>query len=338
MENARLIALSIFVSYFLAIICLFGVILNSFRGLVGAASKSKVLAFSGLTVASFAHTWFYMFEFMHWSFSDYETTASSIAEAPLDRLTDWLLNTALFEQAWAVVSFGKMNWWWSEQLCLFTVGFWTAFLYFQGSRYGVKHVWAYMLLGQLVAISVASSLFYLAIILSPRQRGYKPLEPSLAPPVLWVSTFIALACVFRSPYTDESAFLLNLLVMHGLIVVPLFFVNSAKMAFWIPVESLYGMYLLAAVTMRIKTTAAAWESSGSGAKFLMDAWSTLHSHPAQSSIGYDVVWTTMSFMAWSILEGGGVMASLLAPVTSVGISAPLSVWPAKVDKRKIDKS
>ncbi len=58
MENARLFALSILVSYFLVIICLFGVILNSFRGLVGAASKSKVLAFSTLTVASFAHTWF----------------------------------------------------------------------------------------------------------------------------------------------------------------------------------------------------------------------------------------------------------------------------------------
>ncbi|KAF9030009.1 hypothetical protein BDZ89DRAFT_1245906 [Hymenopellis radicata] len=244
-----------------------------------------------------------MFKFMHWSFIDYEATASSIAEAPLDRLTDWLLNTTLFEQAWAAVSFGKMNWWWSEQLCLFTVGFWTAFLYFQ-----------------------VSNLFYLAIILSPRQRGYKPLEPSLAPPVLWVSTFIALACVFRSPYTDESAFLINLLIMHGLIVVPLFFVNSATMTFWVLVESLYRMYLLAAVTMHIKTTAAAWESSGSGAKFLMDAWSTLHSHPAQSSIGYDVVWTTMSFMLWSNLEGGGVMASLLAPVTSVGVSAPLSIW------------
>lgn len=31
------------------------------------------------------------------------------------------------------------------------------------------------------------------------------------------------------------------------------------------------------------------------------AWDVLHSHPAQSSIGWDVVWTTISFVVWQVI-------------------------------------
>ena len=49
----------------------------------------------------------------------------------VERLSDWLVNTALFEQAWAVVCVELDNWWWSEQLCLFTAGPWTVFLFLE---------------------------------------------------------------------------------------------------------------------------------------------------------------------------------------------------------------
>ncbi len=51
------------------------------------------------------------------------------------RITSWLVNTDLFEQAWATVCRGPMNWWWSEQLCLFTVSIWTVFLATKGSSF-----------------------------------------------------------------------------------------------------------------------------------------------------------------------------------------------------------
>jgi hypothetical protein len=38
----------------------------------------------------------------------------------------------MFEQAWKIVCEGPLRWWWSEQLCLFTAGAWTVFLFAQG--------------------------------------------------------------------------------------------------------------------------------------------------------------------------------------------------------------
>jgi len=60
---------------------------------------------------------------------------------------------------------------------------------------------------------------------------------------------------------------------------------------------------------------------------------TLYSHPAQSSIGFDVVWTTISFLAWSLLRPharkgvfkriiGLVLMLAGCLVLSVGVVAP----------------
>lgn len=74
-----------------------------------------------------------MFKFMHWSFTTYDKNLGFEPDTPLlNRVTEWLLNTAMFEQAWFVVCAGPMNWWWSEQICLYTVGAWTIFLVVQG--------------------------------------------------------------------------------------------------------------------------------------------------------------------------------------------------------------
>lgn len=71
-----------------------------------------------------------------WSFHDYEATAPPAIDAALiNRLTSWLLDTSLFRQAWAAVCSGLFNWWWSEQLCLYTAGAWTVFLATEGMSY-----------------------------------------------------------------------------------------------------------------------------------------------------------------------------------------------------------
>jgi hypothetical protein len=70
-----------------------------------------------------------------WSFRDFENTRvqqQDIQEGMLIlRVGTWLVNTALFEQAWSAVCMVPLNWWWSEQLCLFTAGAFTVFLFTQ---------------------------------------------------------------------------------------------------------------------------------------------------------------------------------------------------------------
>ncbi|KAK0186739.1 hypothetical protein F5146DRAFT_142280 [Armillaria mellea] len=335
----KTVALSIFASYFLLICFLFGLILKDFLRPTSrsvSVSNSKVSVFAALTLASFGHTWFYMFKFMSWSFSDYErmilrTEVNSL----LDRISSWLVDTKLFEQAWAAVSFGAVNWWWSEQLCLFTAGFWTVFVFHESRRYGIKNAWAYMLLGQVVAISVAANLFHLAILLSPQYS--KPKPRGGAPYVLWVPVLCSLLNVLISPFTNEETFLPNLLAMHAVLMLPLL-LPSAGRSFSMSYSSLYSIILISAAVMQLKTTYLAI-SETDFPSFLASTFETLHSHPAQSSIGYDVVWTTLSFVAWVRLGTkyeAPVLSLVSVPIVSVGVIAPY-VMRLSIGQRDGDK-
>ncbi|KAF7324900.1 hypothetical protein MKEN_00532200 [Mycena kentingensis (nom. inval.)] len=322
---AAVCSVGVFVCYFSVIAFLFTLIV---RDLATRASVLPVTAyvFIALTIASFTHTWFYMFNFMAWSFHDYESTAVPAVDATsLQRLSQWLLNTSLFEQAWAGVCFGRFNWWWSQQLCLFTVGPWTIFLASEGPRFQVKRVWAYMLLGQLVAISVASNLFYLALVLSPQSLPTR-INPH-APLRLWLPVLISFLTVGISPFTNEQTFLPNLLLMHTLIVVPLVSSSPPNRGGGIfTLRRLYAIVCISALILHLRASNIAGFSTNfrtipTTAEHL---WTTLHSHPAQSSIGWDVIWTTISCLLWTAISvGPQTVASMLLDVGlgSIGFAA-----------------
>lgn len=199
-----------------------------------------------------------------------------------------------------------------------------------------------MLLGQLVAISVAANLFFLAVLLSPpAKKGRETTNAKMTPPILWISVLLSLVTIGISPYTTERTFLPNLLTMHTLIILPLlpFGYNTAS-RFSIPTRRLYLLTALIGGALRARSTLAAFISltpeyqSASG--FLAAAWHTLHSHPAQSSIGWDVIWTTISFLAWYAISSPSPSASagtehptqsvlIDSLLFSVGVSAPLAL-------------
>jgi hypothetical protein len=197
-----------------------------------------------------------------------------------------------------------------------------------------------MLLGQLVAISVASNLFYLTICLStPTSRSEKSNSPLLAPPGLWLSILLSLITVGISPLTSEHTFLLNLLLMHALLFVP-FFSNAptnlaGKNGFSIRIRTLYSLITIFALVLRLRTIMSVLSyvprETHTLKMLAVVAWRVLYSHPAQSSIGWDVVWTTISFFVWKLVGLRRQMQGSIGPkllplatetlVASVGVSA-----------------
>ncbi|KAI9461079.1 hypothetical protein F5148DRAFT_1215842 [Russula earlei] len=324
----QFIGLAIFVIYFLSIFFLFLLIVQSIserRRALGSVSWSHI----GLALASFAHTWYYMLSFMQWSFVEYERNAlGGSTEPTLVRVANWLANTALFEQAWTTVCNGPLKWWWSEQLCLFTVGFWTVFLSTKGREFQVRHLWAYMVLGQLVAISVGMNLFFFALPPTARAAVFSTRERTV-PPLLWLSVLASLATVLLVPHSlRHDYFLSNLLVMHALLVIPLLPINVGRTGrLHIRTRTLYQLVTLLAVTARLGTTMGIVGGPGM-------VWAVLKSHPAQASIGWDVLWTTISFLMWVRPGTSTVRRQLTVTVTlalasvfgSIGTSAPLYFW------------
>jgi len=350
LDLSRLSAFAIFVSYFLLIIGLFCLIVaNLPRSNRQNGIPVAVYIFGVLAVVSFVHTWYYMLGFMTWSFRNFEKSSSIQSDVFYERLTNWLRGTRLFQQAWGLVCTGPLNWWWSEQLCLFTVGAWTIFVSAQGKRYGIKHVWAYMLLGQVVAISVASNLFYIAICLSPALSPSRSARNNkltlLAPLTLTLPVITSLLTIGFTPFTTTHTFLPNLLLMHALLIVPLSLdAPTEPHQFTVKFRTLYKITTILALALRLRTMVSVFTSIPRDAQSIKGlatiAWDTLHSHPAQSSIGWDVVWTTVSFFAWQVIgvrphlrsrEGANVQAkgrlgslvSLVVGMTvfSVGVSA-----------------
>ncbi|KAH9053110.1 hypothetical protein EDB87DRAFT_1653824 [Lactarius vividus] len=301
LSTEQLTGLVVFGSYFISILCLFVLVVQSISerhrlaATSGNASKSSSWIYAGLALASFGYTWYYMISYMQWSFMDYERSAGLLkngTEPILERVANWLRNTPLFEQAWTIVCDGPLRWWWSEQLCLFTVGFWTIFLQTKGKEHGVKHVWAYMLLGQLVAISVATNLFFLALVPPAKEKK----AASSVPLVLWLSVLASLVTVMLVPHSlQHDYFLSNLLVMHALLVLPLLpLPTSSTVRLRMPARTVYWLVALLSAATRVRTvTMSGSLTAGPGT-----LWAVLKSHPAQSSIGWDIVWTTISVLIW----------------------------------------
>jgi len=79
----------------------------------------------------------------------------------------WLADTApLSVDAWEIIMEGGTRFWWAQQLFLGT-GAWAVFVGIEGKRRRIRHLWAYILLGPLVARSFAMNLFFLAVLLAP---------------------------------------------------------------------------------------------------------------------------------------------------------------------------
>jgi hypothetical protein len=220
-----------------------------------------------------------------------------------------------------------------------------------GKRHNITYLWAYMLLGQIVAISVASNLFYLALVLSERSlssRNKLSLKKTVSARLV-VSVLLSLVTVALSPFTSPKTFLPNLLVMHVLLFVPLISIattsSSSETSFSVNLNTLYRVIHLACAGIHIRTVIAAvgsLQTSSKSADIFKDAWKILYSHPAQSSIGWDVIWTSLSFIAWILLrpprgynDGLGMLNKyyygiamylmLATPVASIAVTAPYAL-------------
>ncbi|KAM0748044.1 hypothetical protein T439DRAFT_335963 [Meredithblackwellia eburnea MCA 4105] len=242
----------------------------------------------------------------------------------------WLDETSLFVEAWGRVCSNWRRWWWSEQLCAWTAGPLTVLLSREGRLGKVKHAWAYMLLGQVVAISFAQALFLSAwsSTTPPHVAGGNKLpgkpkgrlsERYQLPPstnkvidrpshLLVISTLLSLVTVYLVPSTISTpSFLPNLLFMHIFLILPLLPSKTLYTPSSLSFQSLYCLLALVGTGLRIPTYAQLLSplSSLSGntiALFVKREYQTLFEHPAESSIGFDVVWTTVSFLVWMVLE------------------------------------
>lgn len=160
-----------------------------------------------------------------------------------------------------------------------------------------------MLLGQIVAISFATNLFFLAVLVHDAEENKK--TPSSAPRLRGRSSDTAILLVnliitiLLFGNLDSPYFIYLLLAPHILAFAPILrdrlTHNSTPSHQLGEPSKLLQLGILAALI-----------SAGTSRAFNQGAdWSvilkTLHEHPAVSSVGWDVICCWVSYTAWALL-------------------------------------
>ncbi|KAG2233961.1 hypothetical protein BDF21DRAFT_450291 [Thamnidium elegans] len=330
------LAVGILASYFLLIIFLFYKISPQLTHCIKNLTP-EITLFLILAVFSFLSTWTYMFKFFAFSFYQWKELAVYKYDVSqmsfLNSISYWLHDVSLFDSAWRQVCVGAWQWLWSHQLCSLTVAVWTPILAIEGYKRGIHHIWAYMILGQVVAISVGSSLFF-AVMLSHQPIPYRQ-APSKLLTSLAVSTIGGIITVIISPFVAATeGFMPNLLVMHILLVFPLVALNYLPAIEYTSNKtglSVMALYLLSAganfsiyVHQWIECLSVLEVQSNS---FICDVFnklfSTFFAHPAQSSISYDIVCMQIISVAWMYTQSKHIFNSVPCWIIALMLSTPI---------------
>ncbi|GAA5880629.1 hypothetical protein JCM3774_000558 [Rhodotorula dairenensis] len=320
------------------------------------------LAFLSMAVGAFALTWSHMFLFFQKSFTDSATRHAT--PAALYTTAQWLADVSLFQEAWGYVCDGAERWWWSQQLCQWTVGPLTLLLATEGHKFGVKRQWAFMLLGQLVAVSVAQSLFFAAVVSAAAMHAA---NGTLAPihktkSQTTYGTLLAIlvgtaSTVFVPQTVGNWRFLPNLVAMHTAVLLP--FVPAVAKLDKPTSPRLSRLYLnFAFIAMRFQIPVSMQLLSRGKPlsldyvlarlpEFYLAEWGVLTSHPAQASISWDVLFATVSALAYLVWSSRSlhsvrpiervswqILLAIIAMTPLVGVAASVSIGLAVREGRR----
>ncbi|KAL7309949.1 hypothetical protein PS15m_010764 [Mucor circinelloides] len=299
--------LAILASYFVLIFALLWRVKDQLAKTLSDCNPG-IMLFILLSSVSLLSTWTYMFKFFAHSYREWKQIIGFELPLSLNSMSYWLKDVSLFDSAWRQVCVGVWQWLWSHQICTLTVSVWTPILAIEGSRRRIPYIWAYMLIGQVVAISFASSLFF-AVLLAYAPITHK--EPSARLlKTLTLTSVGGILTVVLSPFVAETdAFMINLLVMHILLIFPLIYVESSS-SLSSKSASIYAiiLYTLAAGA-NLSIYANQWfQCLATLAPFSQHTWyqiyhtalTTFFGHPAQSSVSSDIVCMQFISVAWML--------------------------------------
>lgn len=194
-----------------------------------------------------------------------------------------------------------------------------------------------MIFGQIVAISVAQSLFFASLsrrstgqTLPSSPKGRRVLLPSA--PVPPRPSTLLIACILVSFVTVAATptlfptkwFLPNLLFMHLLLVVPLL-PSVPTMGHPMSFGRLYAVIAVLSTLLRIPTYLEVLTfplTPATPRELATIIYTTFFDHPAQTSISYDVLCTSVVVCLWTVInEARRKDASLVGCASVVGVLA-----------------
>ncbi|KAH7184913.1 uncharacterized protein B0J16DRAFT_371805 [Fusarium flagelliforme] len=316
LSNAR--PIGILVGYLTACAALAAISITSiYRKAASSNALSRrshsIVVFSALAALSLATTWYHMFRFFQWSYQQWASAHPESLDGML-HLGEWLRDTTLFKQAWVSTLEEPTRLCWSLQIFAHCAN-WSVMLASYDKKMKIPHLWVFMLLGQIVAISFALNLSLLAFLVfeDTDPTGKATREAEQQPPIAethsglrksWLAILaVTTGCALSIPWQlDHPKFMYLLLAPHVLAFVPLLLnrlISGSERAVMDQqpppdVRRNVRGIIVAAAIYNLPFNA------GSGAQW-RDVMRALYEHPAVSSVGWDVICCWISLSAWHLV-------------------------------------
>lgn len=198
-----------------------------------------------------------------------------------------------------------------------------------GVRRGVTYTWAFMLLGQIVAVSFATNLFFLTLLLSPRQQhsesptsarstlktpapeipdpasvsnNRKWLGPWLIDALAVLQASLTVTCLAFDKYQNGASGALQILLLPHVALLILPIARTMLPERFLPlgdaksVDKFYSYlwsWIFTAVGNLAWITYKAYTAGG-----IHCIPKALFEHPAVSSVGFDTIFCWLSWICW----------------------------------------
>lgn len=323
METTNYLGAAIFWLYNVFALVFTGIALRSLYRLqkTSKSKRSNVAAiwlFSSLALVSFATLSTNMLNVLIQSFGTWSAAreAEDLANLPL-AIWQWSITSSLFQDFGEAIVVDSARFFWVQSALLATL---SVFYYMgvEGRLRGVPQLWSFFCLSQILPISFAQNLFYVALLLAPETSGQLHFNKSRA--VLGAAFYcLCLACAQLYAGTEKLVWII--LAARAVLMVPLFLeagrFATVMTAEKVPIDRATGEELQRIIlkTSLIMTGMKAYQAIQED--FTPQAiGNALFSNPAVTSLGCDFILSAVSFAAWTYLR-----PMLTKSTTGVG-SAP----------------
>ncbi|KAL8712253.1 MAG: hypothetical protein Q9220_003404 [cf. Caloplaca sp. 1 TL-2023] len=242
------------------------------------------------------------------------------------RIWQWLTASTLFQNFAATICANDENFWWTSNALLATMTS-ALFISIEGSRRNIPHLSAYLAIGQILPISFAQNLFFLAILIYPLpsppptdqldndNNDNKVVVSSVQGPSLQIVPLLAYYyLLYELPHRTHQPFFLFLVILIRLLLLSTYlgsyFLLPASTKQIIPRGQLHRAYIPSYTTALICSgVVVVWQCfcvlQGTGLRGLRDLKGALSSDPAVSALGWD-------FLIW--VGSVGVWMGVVGPV------------------------
>ena len=304
---------------------------------------TRLQIFSTLSVLSFSTLSYHMLNYLIVSYTDWAIEKS----IPLPRrlfgdagllgggsqgvkiqVWQWLTSSTLFQDFAQSICGNGARFWWTQQALLMTMG-WSVFMSFEGQqtttndqseiliiigrKRNIKHLWYYAFISQILPLSFAQNLFFLAMLLMPiKNPNQKIWTPTPVIQLLPLATYFIF--IFTIPFTAGTGFFIGVVIVIRLLLFTPFILPiivpegggtsylTPRKSSWVDAGPFGFIAICSALLWSVQTFMALRESEYSVSRIT----AARDHNPAVSALAYDYILSLVSLGVWAVTVGSDV--------------------------------